>query len=468
VNVEAEQLLAGWLFQSFSPEPGLVNIATTTTSEFSGSGRLVAIDFRLIRSPEEPLTVTLESLLLNGGFLVGEAVDGNVTELIVHRVSGSVSYWSDASRALPSTVSLGDRQATITSQSSDYSIGGLETGSYVATVTIDQPDNRAIRAYDASLVLGMSVGAIEVNDVNIVAADVDKSGGVNSADARLILRYAVGLDSIPFPNQDGIWVPLPERYEYPDLNNDVTDADFIGVLVGDVSGNWKPKETASKLLMRGFGSQAITSDPIEAEVVELSENYFAVTMSLTESVEISAVELELTTSSGVSLDDWESPLTSDWVTSLSDADNVITFGATKFPAGEVQEVVTLYVATTGAGESLVSALTILDEDEFEQTLNITLGTSADSDEDGLTDAEEAELGTDPNNADSDGDGLADGIEVGLGSNPLLSDTDGDGYTDSEEQAEGTSLIDANDLPSEGGLPLYIFKAAIDAANAAKP
>jgi hypothetical protein len=467
VNVEAGQLLAGWLFQSFSPEPGLVNIATTTTSEFSGSGRLVAIDFRLIRSPEEPLTVTLESLLLNGGSLVGEAVDGNVTELIVHRISGSVNYWFDASRALPSTVNLGDRQATITSQSSDYSIGGLETGSYVATVTIDQPDNRAIRAYDASLVLGMSVGAIEVNDVNIVAADVDKSGGVNSADARLILRYAVGLDSIPFPNQDGIWVPLPERYEYADLNNDVTDADFIGVLVGDVSGNWKPKETASKLLMRGFGSQAITSDPIEAEVVELSENYFAVTMSLTESVEISAVELELTTSSGVSLDDWESPLTSDWVTSLSDADNVITFGATKFPAGEVQEVVTLYVATTGAGESLVSALTILDEDEFEQTLNITLGTSADSDEDGLTDAEEAELGTDPNNADSDGDGLADGVEVELGTSPTTADTDGDGYTDAEEQAEGTSPIDGDDAPLAGS-SILIFKAAIDAAATSSP
>jgi hypothetical protein len=313
----------------------------------------------------------------------------------------------------------------------------------------------------------MSVGAIEVNDVNIVAADVDKSGSVNSSDARLILRYAVGLDSIPFPNQDGIWVPLPERYEYPDLNDDVTDADFIGVLVGDVSGNWKPTQTSAKWSDKDFGSLAIESDPLVAEVVEISENYFAVTLSLTESVEVSAIELELTTSLGVSLDDWESPLINEWQVLVSEGDSRINVGATKFPAGQVQEVVTLYVATTGAGESLVSALTILDEDEFEQTLNITLGTSADSDEDGLTDAEEAELGTDPNNADSDGDGLADGVEVELGTSPTSADTDGDGYTDAEEQAEGTSPTDGDDSPSVGGMPLYIIKAAIDAANAAK-
>jgi len=46
------------------------------------------------------------------------------------------------------------------------------------------------------------------------------------------------------------------------------------------------------------------------------------------------------------------------------------------------------------------------------------GTSLDSDGDGLTDAEEARLGTDPFNPDTDGDGYPDGLEVALGSNPL--------------------------------------------------
>jgi hypothetical protein len=39
------------------------------------------------------------------------------------------------------------------------------------------------------------------------------------------------------------------------------------------------------------------------------------------------------------------------------------------------------------------------------------GVSPDSDNDGLTDAEELALGTDPHNPDTDGDGLLDGWEV---------------------------------------------------------
>ncbi len=57
----------------------------------------------------------------------------------------------------------------------------------------------------------------------------------------------------------------------------------------------------------------------------------------------------------------------------------------------------------------------------------------DTDGDGLTDAEEAELGTDPNSADTDGDGLTDGDEVNeYETDPLTADTDGDGLNDGEE------------------------------------
>ena len=57
----------------------------------------------------------------------------------------------------------------------------------------------------------------------------------------------------------------------------------------------------------------------------------------------------------------------------------------------------------------------------------------DSDGDALTDAEEAQIGTDPLNPDSDGDGLLDGEEVkAYNTNPLNPDTDGDLLNDAEE------------------------------------
>jgi len=74
----------------------------------------------------------------------------------------------------------------------------------------------------------------------------------------------------------------------------------------------------------------------------------------------------------------------------------------------------------------------------------------DCDADGLTDAEEASAGTDPNIADTDGDGINDGQEVNtdgtsplddcesVGGTPLgTSDCDNDGLTNDEEVAAGT-------------------------------
>jgi predicted Ser/Thr protein kinase len=66
---------------------------------------------------------------------------------------------------------------------------------------------------------------------------------------------------------------------------------------------------------------------------------------------------------------------------------------------------------------------------------------ADSDNDGLPNAEEIKLGTDPNKADTDGDGLADGDEVKkYGTNPLDIDTDHDSVNDGTEVAKSCSPV----------------------------
>jgi outer membrane protein OmpA-like peptidoglycan-associated protein len=58
---------------------------------------------------------------------------------------------------------------------------------------------------------------------------------------------------------------------------------------------------------------------------------------------------------------------------------------------------------------------------------------ADADNDGLTNKEEKQLGTDPHNRDTDGDGLSDGDEVlKYHTDPLNKDSDGDGLSDYDE------------------------------------
>jgi len=101
--------------------------------------------------------------------------------------------------------------------------------------------------------------------------------------------------------------------------------------------------------------------------------------------------------------------------------------------------------------------------------------SGDVDSDGLTNLEELQQGTDPNDSDSDNDEMSDGWEVSNGLNPLVdnssddadgdgltdvqeysagtdpknSDTDSDGYSDGQEVTAGTDPLDPSSYPGSG-------------------
>jgi hypothetical protein len=71
----------------------------------------------------------------------------------------------------------------------------------------------------------------------------------------------------------------------------------------------------------------------------------------------------------------------------------------------------------------------------------------DSDGDGLADDAELSVhGTDPEVGDTDDDGLPDGVEVELGTDPLKADTDGDGFNDISEYLAGTDPLLGSDWP----------------------
>lgn len=82
-------------------------------------------------------------------------------------------------------------------------------------------------------------------------------------------------------------------------------------------------------------------------------------------------------------------------------------------------------------------------DDGTELVGLTDPLDADTDNDGINDGDEAIYGTDATNEDSDGDGLRDGDEVSDGTSPILSDTDGDGASDSEEMGDGTDPLDAD-------------------------
>ncbi|MBT7852161.1 MAG: hypothetical protein HN675_02475, partial [Opitutae bacterium] len=85
--------------------------------------------------------------------------------------------------------------------------------------------------------------------------------------------------------------------------------------------------------------------------------------------------------------------------------------------------------------------------EEESDLELVVDTTDDTDNDGLTDAEEEHYhGTNISKADSDGDGLMDGHELSHGTDPNDSDSDSDGFIDGEEFAAGTNATDDLEIP----------------------
>jgi hypothetical protein len=101
-------------------------------------------------------------------------------------------------------------------------------------------------------------------------------------------------------------------------------------------------------------------------------------------------------------------------------------------------------------------------DEWEATYlgNLTSSPTDDSDDDGLNNAREFQLGTNPTKTDSDSDGMPDGWEVTHGFNPAVNDasgnSDGDAFTNAQEFATGQNPNRApiTDATNAIGLRIY--------------
>lgn len=166
-------------------------------------------------------------------------------------------------------------------------------------------------------------------------------------------------------------------------------------------------------------------------------------------------------------------------TADDNGDAVITL---RLPTGFAPSQVWLQAVSTTGGVALspVVEVSVLDPDAdrdgLDDAVEALLGTDpavSDTDHDGLGDAEEAwTLFTNPLLADTDSDGLADGEEVRALLNPTLADTDGGGWTDGEEvltwhtdPSDGSDdLVLAVDSDSDGLADAVEARLGLDPAS----
>ncbi len=131
-----------------------------------------------------------------------------------------------------------------------YSLTGFGAGSYTVSLSKTTGQNN-VTSNDAARVAQHVAGISTLtNDNQKATADVSDNGSISSNDAALVARFAAGLGApIGNTNQWRFYVspgptfPVgssPTTRSYPSVTGPVTGQDFVGLLIGDVTGNWVP------------------------------------------------------------------------------------------------------------------------------------------------------------------------------------------------------------------------------------
>ena len=162
-----------------------------------------------------------------------------VQPLPTYDISGHTYFWRDDRPV--SNVQLavsGDGTYNATSQAGGtYLLADVPSGTYVLSAAKTDATS-SITAYDAALVLRHVAGNETLSGHAATAADVNQTAGISALDASLILQRTVGNIPLPFADNDLVWQFDPINYSFAPLDADVIGRDFVGLLFGDVSGNW--------------------------------------------------------------------------------------------------------------------------------------------------------------------------------------------------------------------------------------
>ncbi len=165
-----------------------------------------------------------------------------------------------------------------------YSLSGFGAGSYTVSLSKTTGQN-GITSNDAARIAQHVAGTNLLNTTQKVVADVSDNNAVSSFDAGLIATYVV---SGPPSGIAGTWkffVPpgptfpvgsSPTSRIYESVTGSISGEDYIGLLIGDVSGNWtntgaRPVGSWQRQLAEQEGSDTLVRVKIPSLVTPLDK-----------------------------------------------------------------------------------------------------------------------------------------------------------------------------------------------------
>lgn len=182
-------------------------------------------------------------------------------------VSGRIGSYANAATPVPAVtvVVTGPTPGSVgTDAGGQYLVSPLTGATWQMLPRKAGGLGNSVSALDASWVLQAVVGLRVLSPTQTLAGDVSGNGSVSALDAAMILQRVVGLRP-QFPagvscGSDWHFVPVPSpvpnqtllqpstgggtcqsgAIRFEPLNGSATGQDFLGIPIGDVTGNWNP------------------------------------------------------------------------------------------------------------------------------------------------------------------------------------------------------------------------------------
>jgi hypothetical protein len=218
---------------------GELRISMAIDLSVTGSGDILYLKFKVVNAAFEDSSITIDTVELNGGNIPAIKTNGLVTYEPVLTFTGTVFYFGNNKAVENVSILLSsdeNEHLGITNAQGTFTFSSVSKGNYELSLS-KEDDTDAISALDAALVLQQAVGLITLSTNQLVVADVNNDGRINSLDASYILQYVAGFTVLPFAGRDSAWLFVSSNSTFTNMITN-TNVSVTAYLIGDVSGNY--------------------------------------------------------------------------------------------------------------------------------------------------------------------------------------------------------------------------------------
>lgn len=176
---------------------------------------------------------------------------------ILFIISGQTRYYTGLAIPEVQLNATGGMNATAASdQSGNYrlnSIPKFTDFSVAPAKTFTDANARAtVDLYNAALIMRHVLGLETFSTYQQLAADVDLNGAVTSYDAANIARFIVKLPPANSGIRVGQWIFKPGNQSYSNIQVDLGNQNYTGIMLGDVQGRWTATQSLGKEIYANY------------------------------------------------------------------------------------------------------------------------------------------------------------------------------------------------------------------------